>query len=68
MVGGGKWEVNAPSDVLIHSLILSETIFPPVPLWTAGIFSVGGVWIFFWNNPMARNISDPRIKMVSYFI
>jgi hypothetical protein len=34
-----------PSDVLIH-LLLSETIFSPLPLRTAEISSVGGVWIF----------------------
>jgi hypothetical protein len=33
------------SDVLIH-LLLSETIFSPLPLRTAEISSVGGVWIF----------------------
>ena len=42
-----KLEVNPlpPSDVLIH-LLLSETIFSPLPLRTAEISSVGGVWIF----------------------
>jgi hypothetical protein len=34
-----------PSDVLIH-LLLSETILSPIPLRTAAISSVGGVWIF----------------------
>ena len=34
-----------PSDVLIH-LLLSETIFSPLPLRTAEISSVGGVRIF----------------------
>jgi hypothetical protein len=34
-----------PSDVLIH-LLLSETFFSPLPLQTAEISSVGGVWIF----------------------
>jgi hypothetical protein len=42
-----KFEVNPlpPSDVLIH-LLLSETILSPLPLRTAEISSVGGVWIF----------------------
>jgi hypothetical protein len=40
-------EVNPlpPSDVIIH-LLLSETIFSPLPLWMAEISSVGGVWTF----------------------
>ena len=44
---GGNWKLTPlpPSDVLIH-LLLSETIFSPLPLRTAEISSVGGVWIF----------------------
>jgi hypothetical protein len=44
---GGNWKLTSlpPSDVLIH-LLLSETIFSPLPLRTAEISSVGGVWIF----------------------
>jgi hypothetical protein len=43
----GNWKLISlpPSDVLIH-LLLWETIFSPLPLWTAEISSVGGVWIF----------------------
>ena len=44
--GNGKLTPLPPSDVLIH-LLLSETIFSPLPLRTAEISSVhGGVWIF----------------------
>ena len=44
---GGNWKLTPlpPLDVLIH-LLLSETIFSPLPLRTAEISSVGGVWIF----------------------
>jgi hypothetical protein len=43
----GNWKLTPlpPSDVLIH-LLLSETILSPIPLRTAAISSVGGVWIF----------------------
>jgi hypothetical protein len=42
-----NWKLTPlpPSDVLIH-LLLSETIFSPLPLRTAEISSVGGVWFF----------------------
>jgi hypothetical protein len=43
--GNRKLTPLPPSDVLIH-LLLSETIFSPLPLQTAEISSVGGVWIF----------------------
>ena len=43
--GNRKLTPLPPSDVLIH-LLLSETIFSPLPLRTAEISSVGGVWIF----------------------
>ena len=43
--GNGKLTPLSPSDVLIH-LLLSETIFSLLPLRTAEISSVGGVWIF----------------------
>jgi hypothetical protein len=44
---GGNWKLTPlpPSDVLIH-LLLSETILSPLPLLTAEISSVEGVWIF----------------------
>ena len=44
---GGNWKLTPlpPLDVLIH-LLLSETIFYPLPLRTAEISSVGGVWTF----------------------
>jgi hypothetical protein len=43
----GNWKLTPlpPSDVPIH-LLLSETIFSPLPLRMAEISSVGGVWIF----------------------
>ena len=43
----GNWKLTplSPSDVLIH-LLLSQTIFSPLPLRTAEISSVGGMWIF----------------------
>jgi hypothetical protein len=42
-----NWKLTPlhPSDVLAH-LLLSETILSPLPLRTAEISSVGGVWIF----------------------
>jgi hypothetical protein len=43
--GNRKLTPLPPSDVLID-LLLSETIFSPLPLRTAEISSVGGVWIF----------------------
>jgi hypothetical protein len=43
--GNRKLTPLPPSDVLIH-LLLSETIFSPLPLQTAEIPSVRGVWIF----------------------
>jgi hypothetical protein len=43
--GNCKLTPLPPSDVLIH-LLLSETILSPLPLRTAEISSVGGVWIF----------------------
>jgi hypothetical protein len=43
--GNRKLTPLPPSDVLIH-LLLSETILSPLPLRTAEISSVGGVWIF----------------------
>ena len=43
--GNRKLTSLPPSDVLIH-LLLSDTIFSPLPLRTAEISSVGGVWIF----------------------
>jgi hypothetical protein len=43
--GNRKLTPLPPSDVLIH-LLLSETIFSPLPLRTAEISSVGRVWIF----------------------
>jgi hypothetical protein len=43
--GNKKLTPLPPSDVLIH-LLLSETIFSPLPLRMAEISSVGGVWIF----------------------
>jgi hypothetical protein len=43
--GNRKLTPLPPSDVLIH-LLLSETIFSPLPFPTAEISSVGGVWIF----------------------
>jgi hypothetical protein len=43
--GNRKLTPLPPSDVLIH-LLLSETILSPLPLGTAEISSVGGVWIF----------------------
>jgi hypothetical protein len=43
--GNKKLTPLPPSDVLIH-LLLSETTFSPLPLRTAEISSVGGVWIF----------------------
>jgi hypothetical protein len=43
--GNRKLTPLPPSDVLIH-LLLSETIFSPLPLRTAEISAVGGVWIF----------------------
>ena len=42
--GNKKLTPLPPSDVPIH-LLLSETIFSPLPLRTAEISSVGGVWI-----------------------
>ena len=39
-----------PLDVLTH-LLLSETIFSPLPLRTAEISSVGGSMDLFWNDP-----------------
>ena len=43
--GNRKLTPLPPSDVLIH-LLLSETIFSPLPLQMAEISSMGGVWIF----------------------
>ena len=43
--GNRKLTPLPPSDVLIH-LLLSETIVSPLPLRTAEISSVGGIWIF----------------------
>ncbi len=43
--GNRKLTPLPPSDVLLH-LLLSETIFSPLPLRTAEISSVGGAWIF----------------------
>jgi hypothetical protein len=48
--GNRKLTPLPPSDVLIH-LLLSETIFSPLPLRTAEISSVGGMDLF-WNDPM----------------
>jgi hypothetical protein len=44
---GGNWKLTPlpHSDVPIH-LLLSETIFSPLPLRTAEISSAGRVWIF----------------------
>jgi hypothetical protein len=49
---GGNWMLTPlpPLDVLILHLLLSETILSPLPLRTAEISSVGGVWIFYGNN------------------
>ena len=43
--GNRKLTPLPPLDVLIR-LLLSETIFSPLPLRTAEISSVGGVWNF----------------------
>ena len=49
---GGNWKLTPlpPSDALVH-LLLSETIFSPLPLRTAEISSVGGSVDLFWNDP-----------------
>jgi hypothetical protein len=43
--GNWKWTTLPLSDVIIH-LLLSQTIFSLLPLRTADISSVEGVWIF----------------------
>jgi hypothetical protein len=48
--GNRKLTPLHPSDVLIH-LLLSETIFSPLPLGMAEISSVGGVGISFLEQP-----------------
>jgi hypothetical protein len=49
--GNRKLTPLPPSDVLIH-LLLSETLFSPLPLRTAEISSVGGSMDLFWNDPL----------------
>jgi hypothetical protein len=57
---GGNWKLTPlpPSDVLVH-LLLSETILSPLPLRTAEISSVGGVWIFSGTTQLTELDQSP---------
>jgi hypothetical protein len=66
--GNMKLTPLPPSDVLIH-LLLSETIFSPLPLCTAEISSVGGVWIFSGTthySPITWSITGLQINIWLY--
>jgi hypothetical protein len=63
---GGNWKLTPlpPSDVLIH-LLLSETILSPLPLRTAEIPSVGGVWIVSGTTQssyIVKNLINPLTR------
>ena len=58
--GNRKLTPLPPSDVLIH-LLLSETMFSPLPLRTAEISSVGSMDLF-WNNPFQKLFDKIKAK------
>ena len=65
--GNRKWTPLPPLDVLIH-LLLSEIIFSPLPLRTAEISSVGGVWIFSGTTQWAMPLFQQYYSFLEYFI
>ena len=47
-------------------LLLSETIFSPLPLRTAEISSVGGVWVFSGMTHYGQMFVDMQVYPLSY--
>ena len=58
-------EINNPPPLWTSCTNLRHSSYDsPLPLWTGEISSVGGVWFFFWNNPINISLNSKYMTII----